>query len=114
MKKSLLILVLLMQSNCYGSQMNNNHKELQDKEIEEIEERKKYNFGQHLTANFPEDKIIEFLLAASYLTEHQERHAEKSFTLACNNYYKQKDAPLVDPATCANVGEYLEKLKSSK
>ncbi len=113
MKKSLLILVLFMQQNCYASQTNNHSKELQDAEIQEIEERQKYTFGAHLEKTF-KGNIIEFLVATSYLEPYQQKLAEKAFNQACKNFHAQKSDSKIDPANCASVQEYLEKLKNTR
>ncbi|MDP3788074.1 MAG: hypothetical protein Q8Q60_01990 [Candidatus Chromulinivorax sp.] len=131
MKKSLLILVLFMQSNCYGRlsekhilvwknlvqgiiAKNNFLQAIQDKKIQDIEERKKFNFGTHLRTNFPESNIIDLLVAAYYLEPHQQIQAENAFNRACKNFHTQKSDAKIDPATCTTIGEYLERLKNTR
>lgn len=96
---------------CSDSQETNQKKSI-DSEFAELQERKRFNFGKHLTQNFSQENIIDLLVTAYYLEPYQEKLAEQAFDEACTNYFKQSDEHRIDPTTCATVQEYLEKLKN--
>lgn len=91
-----------MQQDCYSSL----------DEFQEINNRQRAQFSQHLMACFPQENIIDLVVATSRLNLREKKYAETGIELACNNYHAQKHCPQVQPQDCSTVQEYLEKLKN--